>query len=73
MSATVTPNLPSVPRITRTQNLIDNTWMDPVGGQAFATYNPATGDIIAEVAESGSADVDMAVSAAVLSELPNSR
>jgi acyl-CoA reductase-like NAD-dependent aldehyde dehydrogenase len=31
---------------------------------AFATYNPATGDIIAEVAESGDADVDMAVSAA---------
>jgi aldehyde dehydrogenase (NAD+) len=44
--------------------LIDREWVDAVSGRRFATINPATGTVIAEVAEGDRADVDRAVQAA---------
>src|SRR5581483_4206425 len=38
--------------------------VDPVQGKTFDTYNPATGEVIARVAEASAADVDKAVKAA---------
>ncbi|HEY8505117.1 MAG TPA: aldehyde dehydrogenase family protein, partial [Gemmataceae bacterium] len=39
-------------------------WVDPVKGGKFPTCNPATGEVIAEVAEASAEDVDRAVKAA---------
>ncbi len=44
--------------------LINGKWTDAISGKTFATINPATGDIIAQVAEADAADVDKAVVAA---------
>jgi aldehyde dehydrogenase (NAD+) len=48
----------------QTKILIGNKWVDSVSGKTFKTINPATGDILAEVAEADAADVDIAVKAA---------
>ncbi len=48
----------------RTQLFIDGEFRDAVGGRRFVTENPATGQPIAEVAEGGPADVDIAVAVA---------
>ncbi len=52
------------PTIRQTQLLIDNQWVDPVDGGTFETYNPATGEPIAEVAAATAKDIDKAVKAA---------
>ncbi len=54
----------ATPQIRRTQLLIDGEWRDAVSGKTFATVNPATEEIIAEVAEGDAADIDLAVKAA---------
>jgi aldehyde dehydrogenase (NAD+) len=54
----------STPHIHETRLLIDNEWVDPADGASFETYNPATGEPIAEVAAGGAKDVDKAVKAA---------
>src|ERR687895_1981287 len=46
------------------QLFIDGKWVDAESGKTFTTPNPATGDILAEVAEADKADVDKAVAAA---------
>jgi aldehyde dehydrogenase (NAD+) len=52
-------------RLTRlTRLLINNEWVDPVEGGTFDTYNPATGEVIATVAQAGPKDVDLAVKCA---------
>jgi aldehyde dehydrogenase (NAD+) len=43
---------------------IDGAFTDPVDGGAFKTVNPATEEVLAEVAEAGAGDVDHAVRAA---------
>ena len=48
----------------QTQLLIGGKWGNAVGSKRFATLNPATEEIIAEVAEAGAADIDAAVAAA---------
>ncbi len=48
----------------QTKILIDNKWVDSISGKTFETINPATGDVIANVAEADAADVDLAVKAA---------
>jgi len=48
----------------RTQSFIDGEFRDAVGGRRYVTENPATGQPIAEIAEGGPEDVDVAVSAA---------
>lgn len=44
--------------------LIGGRWLDAASGKTFATYNPATGDRLAHVAEGDRADVNQAVTAA---------
>lgn len=62
--------LASAPRSTvqgkswQTKLLIDGQWVDPVDGKSFETYNPATGEVIAVVAEGNAKDIDKAVQAA---------
>jgi aldehyde dehydrogenase (NAD+) len=43
---------------------IDGAFVDPVDGSAFKTVNPATEEVLAEVAEGGAADVELAIKAA---------
>ncbi len=51
-------------KVGQTRLLIDGQWVDAVSGKTFETLNPATGDVIARVAEGDKADVDKAVKAA---------
>jgi phenylacetaldehyde dehydrogenase len=44
--------------------LIGGKWVEAVSGKTFATYNPASGEVLAQVAEGEKADVDLAVKAA---------
>jgi len=44
--------------------LIDGKWVNATSGKTFPTYNPATGEILAQVAEGDRADIDAAVKAA---------
>jgi aldehyde dehydrogenase (NAD+) len=57
------PQRAGVP-IRQTQILIDNKWVDSVSGKKFDTINPATGEVLASVAEADAPDVDLAVKAA---------
>ena len=49
---------------TKTQLLIGKQWVDAEGGATYADLNPATGAVLAEVADARAADVDRAVNAA---------
>src|ERR1044071_2045259 len=44
--------------------LIGGRWVEAASGKTFPTYNPATGEVLAHVAEGNSLDVDRAVLAA---------
>ena len=44
--------------------LIDGKWVDSVSGKTFDTYNPATGEVLAKVAEGDRSDIEQAVKAA---------
>jgi phenylacetaldehyde dehydrogenase len=46
------------------QLLIDDEWVAAASGKTFPVYNPATGDVLAHVAEADREDVDRAVKAA---------
>jgi aldehyde dehydrogenase (NAD+) len=52
------------PRVEDQRMLIDGKWQGSVSGKTFATINPATGEVICQVAEGDKADVDLAVKAA---------
>ncbi|PSL03196.1 aldehyde dehydrogenase (acceptor) [Haloactinopolyspora alba] len=43
---------------------VDGTFVDPVDGTSFKSVNPATEEVLADVAEAGAADVNRAVAAA---------
>ncbi len=43
---------------------IGDEWVDADSGETFRTYNPATGEVVAEVPRAGTSDVDKAVAAA---------
>ena len=63
-----TPAL-SIPKVTQvpikqTKILIDNQWVDSLSGKTFETIDPATGEVIARLAESDAPNVDLAVKAA---------
>ena len=51
-------------QVRQTQVFIDGQWVPARSGRTFATVNPATEEIIAEVAEGDAADIDAAVKAA---------
>jgi phenylacetaldehyde dehydrogenase len=44
--------------------LIDGKWVDSASGKMFPTFNPATGEVLSEVAEGDREDIDRAVKAA---------
>jgi phenylacetaldehyde dehydrogenase len=44
--------------------LINGEWVDSASGKTFQSFNPATGDVLAEVAEGAGEDINRAVSAA---------
>jgi len=46
------------------QMLINGKWVDSASGKTFATYNPATGEVLANIAEGDREDIDRAVKAA---------
>lgn len=52
------------PTPTQTKLFINGKFVDAVSGKTFPTINPATGQVIANVAEADKADVDLAVKAA---------
>ena len=43
---------------------INGKWVEAASGKTFPTYNPATGDVLANVAEADAEDVNRAVKAA---------
>jgi aldehyde dehydrogenase (NAD+) len=52
------------PKVKDQPLLIGGKWLDSVSGKSFPTVNPATGEVICQVAEGDKADVDLAVKAA---------
>ncbi len=52
------------PAVRQTKMLINGKWSDSRSGKTFATINPVTEEVIAQVAEGDAADVDAAVKAA---------
>jgi phenylacetaldehyde dehydrogenase len=44
--------------------LINGKWVDAASGKTFPTYNPATGEVLAHVAEGDKEDINRAVAAA---------
>jgi len=62
--ATITEPQRVTHRAFQTRHLIDGRWRDSVSGSTFETINPATEEVIADVAEGGPEDVDLAVKAA---------
>jgi aldehyde dehydrogenase (NAD+) len=61
-TATKTPR--KAARTFQTKMLIDGKFRDSKSGKTFATINPATEEVIAQVAEGDAADIDLAVKAA---------
>lgn len=57
-------NLVAAPKVRQTKLLIDGKWKNSVSGKTFATVNPATEEVIANVAEGDAADIDLAAKAA---------
>jgi len=50
--------------VRRTRHWIHNEWVEGASGETFTNTNPATGEILAEVASGTAADVDRAVESA---------
>src|SRR5947209_15642997 len=64
MTAVVSPTLESRFVSSQTKLLINNQWVESESGKSFPTFNPATGEEIARIAEADAAEVDRAVAAA---------
>jgi aldehyde dehydrogenase (NAD+) len=62
--ATATTAIEPNVKITATKLLINGQWVNSTSGRTFPTINPATGEVITQVAEADAPDVDKAVSAA---------
>jgi len=54
----------SRPKVKQTKLLIDGEWVSSKSGKTFEDIDPATGEVIAHVAEGGPEDIDAAVRAA---------
>jgi acyl-CoA reductase-like NAD-dependent aldehyde dehydrogenase len=54
----------AAPRRAPDRLFIGGEWVDAADGRRLTTYNPCTGEVLAEVAEAGEAEVDAAVAAA---------
>jgi phenylacetaldehyde dehydrogenase len=67
MATAVSPNIdPHVANFIteRRKMLINGKWVEAASGKTFPTYNPATGDVLANIAEGDKVDIDAAVKAA---------
>ena len=64
MATVTTPEGEMRAAVSATKLLINNQWVDSASGKTFPTINPATGEVICQVAEADAADVDCAVRAA---------
>ena len=53
------------PTLLRTESYINGAWVTAPGDKRFAVTNPATHDVIAEVADLGSAETTAAIDAAM--------
>src|SRR5258706_226133 len=62
--ATATTVIEPNVKISATKLLINGQWVNSASGKTFPTINPATGEVITQVAEADAPDVDKAVSAA---------
>jgi phenylacetaldehyde dehydrogenase len=67
--ATATQAVPLTENVSRyvaktRQMLINGKWVDAASGKTFPSYNPATGDVLAKVAEGDKEDINRAVAAA---------
>ena len=62
--ATATAPTINAPKIRQTECFIGGQWIPAVSGKTFDTINPATEEVIAQVAEGDAADIDLAVKAA---------
>jgi len=51
-----------------TQLLVDGAWVDATGGGTFEVTNPATGDVLATIADATPADGDRALTAAAAAQ-----
>ena len=59
----IDPNVSSF--VGKTQKLLINgKWVEAASGKTFPTYNPATGEVLANIAEGDREDIDRAVKAA---------
>src|SRR5882672_3447607 len=61
LMTTATATIPSrkAPvKVRQTKMLIDGKWVNSTSGKTFETLNPATGEVIANVAEGDAADID---------------
>ena len=65
-TATQSSVLPCVDSFLKTPRklLVDGKWVDAQSGKTFDVFNPATDQVIGQVAEGEAADVDLAVAAA---------
>ncbi|WP_455663129.1 aldehyde dehydrogenase family protein [Pradoshia sp.] len=67
MATTLSPNIsPKLAKFLEgtKQLYINGKFVDSVGGKTFDTMNPATGEVLAKVAEAEAEDIDLAVKAA---------
>jgi phenylacetaldehyde dehydrogenase len=67
--ATATQSIPVAENVSQfvakaRQMLINGEWVNAASGKTFPTYNPATGEILAHVAEGDKRDIDRAVTSA---------
>jgi phenylacetaldehyde dehydrogenase len=67
--ATALKIVPPEPNVTgfiarKHKMLINGRWVDSASGKTFPTYNPATGEVLAQIAEGDREDIDRAVHAA---------
>ena len=51
-------------RLAPSRLFVNGDWQDAAKGATFQTFNPSTGDVIANVASGNASDVDAAVTAA---------
>jgi succinate-semialdehyde dehydrogenase/glutarate-semialdehyde dehydrogenase len=52
------------PALLKSQSYVNGTWVNAVSGATFPVTNPATGEVIIDVADLGAADTEQAVAAA---------
>src|SRR5271155_3399403 len=64
-TAVVQPDVSVTGFVSKTRKiLINGKWVEAASGKTFPTYNPATGEVLANIAAGDKEDIDLAVKAA---------